>query len=98
RSIERDPLRPRGGGSRFRPGRVTVFAWVHAPRQETLKLEWLGPRGSVVKSQPVEVLRNIAEGYRFFYNKTYQEAGTSEVRLYNGVGVLIGRSVFEVGS
>ncbi len=98
RSIERDPLRPLGVGSRFRPGRVTVFAWVHAPRQETLKLEWLGPRGSVVKSQPVEVLRNIAEGYRFFYNKTYQEAGTSEVRLYNGVGVLIGRSVFEVGS
>jgi len=65
---------------------VHLFARVHAPRAEMLRLEWRF-EGKILHSRQQRV--QASAGYRIFFSKTYGQAGQGEVRLYNQEQVLI---------
>lgn len=89
-------MRPVGRNSRFRPGKVSVFARISAPRErDQVTFEWLSDDGTVLKKRPVTISRSL-DGYRVYDSHTFGGTGVNEVRLYNSNGDLIGLASFEV--
>lgn len=97
RSVNKSTLNPVDRRDRFNSGTVWVWARIHAPKDETLKLEWIESKSNkVLKRVNVKVRRNVATGFRIYYSKTFSGAGDYEVRLFNRENQLIGRQRFIV--
>lgn len=77
---------------------VYVWARVNAPEAESLRWQFVDlARNKVVHTKyPVKVKKNLGDGYRTHYWKTFKP-GIYEVRLFNSQDQLIGRREFQVG-
>ena len=78
--------------------RVYVFAAIHAPIQETVKVSWYGPDGGIVlPSAYLDVKVNTGEtGYRIYTYRTFKARGEYSVAVFNSNGSELGRYEFTV--
>lgn len=89
---------PQNITNKLPPGRVYVFARIHAPQQETVTVRWKDSYGNPLtngtKSYQVSV--NLKSGYRLNNWKTISEVGDYSVELLGGDGSLIAVSNFHI--
>ena len=94
-----DGLTPKDKQSVFQPGApVYIYAGVNVPQAEQIRIEWIDPAGKPIPPPDyVGVQTNTGPtGYRIYKFRTFQNAGTYEVRLYNAVGGLMASVPFEI--
>jgi hypothetical protein len=94
-----DGLTPQGRQTQFKSGDVVyVYAGIHAPQAEQVRLEWIDPSGNVLTpAMFINVDVNTgSSGYRIYKNRKFQQAGKYEVKLYNSSGKMMGTTAFEV--
>lgn len=97
RDVNKNTLNPIDRRENFNAGTVWVWARIHAPKNETLKLQWVDAKTKkVLKSVDVKVRKNVESGYRTYYSKSFSDRGAYEVMLLNHENQLIGRQRFTV--
>lgn len=90
-------LQPTGISKEFAPGKVYVFAQVHAPKEEEiLTLKWYDGDGKELWERQLKVRRNLNPGFRTYAFKTLTKAGSYEVRLLNEEGDVMQKRNFIV--
>jgi hypothetical protein len=88
-------LEPIGISTEFPPGRMYVFVWLKATKDETLTLRWYR-EGHKIASSALKARNNAGHFYRNFTWKNINEVGTYEIRLYDQNRNLIGSQVFKI--
>lgn len=96
-----DGLNAKDKQSVFKPNEaVYIYAGIHAPQEEQVKIEWIDPAGKALSpSEYVNIQSNTGvNGYRIYKQRQFRNPGKYEVRLYNGAGVMIGKTVFTIST
>lgn len=92
-------LIPQGKQNSFKPGEsVYVYAGIHAPQAEKVKIEWIDPSGTLVSPVDyIDVQSNTGPmGYRIYKYRSFKVAGKYEVRLLNSQDKVIGKTIFSI--